>query len=327
MERRIPVESIDGQAGRWAAHVDYGDMTPESRAEFDAWLAADRRHQGAYLRARAALYAMEDAVTNSRSEPVSSNDNVLAYVSSEHRWFRRAGIAVAASLTFTMLAGGALLSLKGWHSAPAGQVLGLSDGSVATLQPGAQISFVQADGARKVTLLRGMATFQVAKDRAHPFVVRSGDVYAQATGTVYSVERLGAAGGRVHVREGSVLVWARDDRDQAVLLHAGGKLTLEPGLMAVPESGLTMRHQREQVPLPPPALAQISLDNVPIETAVARFNRVNATKIIIADPAIGAIKIVGLFRANDPVQFAEAAAAVANAKTTRRDGFIVIDVK
>lgn len=77
-------------------------------------------------------------------------------------------------------------------------------------------------------LLRGEATFKVAKDKARPFVVQSGDVYAQATGTVYSVRRVGLTGGTVKVREGSVLVWPHDERDQAVLLHAGGTVTLDP---------------------------------------------------------------------------------------------------
>ena len=64
--------------------------------------------------------------------------------------------------------------------------------------------------------------------RDSPFVVQAGDVYAQATGTVYSVNRVDRTGGRVKVTEGSVLVWAQDERDQAVLLRAGGELTLKP---------------------------------------------------------------------------------------------------
>jgi transmembrane sensor len=270
---------------------------------------------------------MEEAVIGNRADPVSSNDNHPLAQDRQRRWFGPAGIALAASLALTVMAGGALLSWQGRPGAPAGQVMSLSDGSIATLQPGAQISFAQADGARKVTLLRGAATFQVAKDRAHPFVVRSGDVYAQATGTIYSVARIGETGGNVHVREGSVLVWARDERDQAVLLHAGGRLALEPGVEEAPRPVSATRHEEKKPPLPPPPLAQISLDNVPISAAVSRFNRVNDMKIVIADPAIGEIRIVGLFRANDPEQFAEAAAAVANGKVVHRDGKIVISMK
>ncbi len=96
------------------------------------------------------------------------------------------------------------------------QIMKLRDGSVVTLADGAKIDFALSDRDRKITLLSGAATFKVAKDSSRPFVVRSGDVYAQATGTEYSVRRLGDTGGAVHVKEGSVLVWARDDREQAV---------------------------------------------------------------------------------------------------------------
>ena len=67
-------------------------------------------------------------------------------------------------------------------------------------------------------------------------------------------------------------------------------------------------------PLPAPAIAQISLENVTIASAVARFNNVNRTKIVIEDAGIGAIRIVGLFSAHDPDQFARAAAIVAGAR-------------
>lgn len=324
-----PTNMIEEQAAVWAARAAYGDMTPESGAELHAWLDADRRHQGAYLRARAGIHVMEDAVTEKRSEPASSNDNspaiMMVPVARHNGWFRRTGIAMAASLVMVAAVGGGLFILRDQQGSSTEQRLSLSDGSVATLARGAKISFAVADGMRKVTVLNGAATFSVAKDKAHPFVVRSGDVYAQATGTVYSVERVGQSGGTVHVREGSVLVWARDERDQAVLLHAGGKLTLEPGDGPEPSSHTPAKERKPS--LPPPELAQISLDDVPVAAAIVRFNRVNETKIMVADPEIGKIKIVGLFRANDPEQFAQAAAAIAGAQVTHRNGNIVIYVK
>jgi transmembrane sensor len=193
---------------------------------------------------------------------------------------------------------------------------------VATLGEGAKLEFAMRDGVRKVRLLRGEALFHVAKDRAHPFVIQSGDVYAQATGTVYSVRRVGETGGAVRVQEGSVLVWGRDDREQAVLLHAGGALTLEPGL---PRPDTDVARVVRPSP-PPPALAQIALDDVTIAAAAERFNRINRTRIVV-DPAVGQIRIVGLFRANDPERFAQAAAAVAGGETEIGNGTIVIKPK
>jgi len=120
------------------------------------------------------------------------------------------------------------------------------------------------------------------------------------------------------VTRGSVLVWPRDERDQAVLLHAGGTMVLVPS--SEPTASPTPR-------LPPPDVAQISLDDVSIRSAVERFNRVNSTKIVIADPTIGNIKIIGLYRADDPEKFARAAAAIAGGEAIQDHDVIVIRLK
>ncbi|HEY0595648.1 FecR family protein [Sphingopyxis sp.] len=200
------------------------------------------------------------------------------------------------------------------------KIVTLKDGSVATLARDARIEVALSDNIRKITLLNGEAVFEVAKDKSRPFVVRSGDVYAQATGTIYSVRRVGPTGGTVKVMEGSVLVWPRDERDQAVLLHAGGSVSLDPGPVTPNTAPQRVAPRR----LPPPELAQISLDNVSVRSAVARFNRVNSTQIILADAAIADVKIIGLYRANDPEHFAEAVAAISGGHIERSGRSIVI---
>lgn len=340
-----PSNSIDDQAAYWVVEATYSEMSPESRPELDAWLAADPRHRGAFARVRAALHVMEDAVIEAHlasvsSMPVSSapvfsdNDNAkghgeIAPGPLRRGFFRWSGrtvagsAALAASVAALVVLGVPVLTpFKSTELAATEEIVTLNDGSIATLRHHAKIEVMLSADFRRITLLSGEATFKVAKDKARPFVVRSGDVYAQATGTIYSVNRVGLTGGTVKVTEGSVLVWPRDERDQAVLLHAGAAVTLDPGPIQPPPS-----KAMASPPLPPPELAQISLDNVPIKSAVVRFNRVNSTKIIIADPAIGDIRIVGLFGANDVEQFAQAAAALSGAKVEHEKGRVVIKQK
>ena len=315
----VPYNHIDEQAARWAARTSGGALPAGMAEALEAWLSEDRRHRGAYFRARAGLEAIDDSLRHPRTgastgAPLdNSNDNEdpgsTSAGATGRRNFRLAlGGALAASLigaiTLGSMTSAPLQSQSGSKSAHA---LNLADGSVATLAGDAQIKFGLIDGTRKVRLLKGEAVFQVAKDAAHPFVVQSGDVFAQATGTIYSVRRVGQTGAAVRVDEGSVLVWRRGHQDKAVLLRAGGALTLEPA--------------------PSPADTQIVLDDVSISAAAARFNRVNHTQIIIADPAIGQIKIVGLFQANDPDQFAKSAAAVSEANIEYNQNYIVIKSK
>src|SRR3546814_21095410 len=61
------ISPIDEQAAVWAVEAAHGEMTAESRADLDAWLAADTRHRGAYIRACAWLRATEVAVIAARS--------------------------------------------------------------------------------------------------------------------------------------------------------------------------------------------------------------------------------------------------------------------
>lgn len=337
MASAAPINAISERAAEWAVEAALGDMTPESRADLQAWLAADTRHRGAYARACAWLRAMEDAVVDAHPAPATSSANNSRSGYAEpaatplrgafYRWSGRAaagGAALALSLAALAAVGVPVSGLfQKTELAAAQNKVKLKDGSVATLAQDAQIQVALSDNIRKITLLSGEATFEVAKDKARPFVVRSGDVYAQATGTVFSVGRVGLTGGTVKVTEGSVLVWPRDERDQAVLLHAGGRVTLDPGpLTAGPEPARSPARR-----LPPPELAQISLDNVSIRSAVARFNRVNTTKIVLADPAIGDIAIIGLYRANDPEHFAEAVATISGGRVEHMERRIVIKMK
>lgn len=322
--------SIEQEAARWAVRTSQGKMDAEQRAALDAWLAVDRRHHGALLRARAGLRVMDRALAEEQPRRIFVNDNEkLSLCVTPFRLTRaqvaRRAVALAACLAAVLLIGVQnftfLQTQPGFeaeHSMP--NTLNLTDGSTVALGDGGKIEVAMSDQTRRIVLLSGEATFTVAKDRERPFVVQSGSVFAQATGTRYSVKRQGNLGAAVSVTEGSVLVWARDERDQAVLLRAGDKLALEPTLALLPQPSL----QRE---LPPPAIAKISLDNVPISSAVARFNRVNSTQIVIADPEIGAIRIVGLFKANDPEHFAEVVAQFTDAKVMHEQGNIVIKIK
>lgn len=343
-----PTNSINDQAIHWAVETSYGNMTPEGRAELEAWLAADTRHRGAFVRARAWMRATDDAVAQAASGPpstsvtagvavpASDNDNAGHRVGGERallweglsQWRGRAaaGIAALAVCAGAMIAAGVPMPVSFQQPRPTAseEVVPLEDGSIATLSPNARIEVALSSDYRRITLLTGTASFKVAKDKSRPFVVQSGDVYAQATGTVYSVKRVGPTGGTVKVTEGSVLVWPRDERDQAVLVHAGGSVTLDPGPMPPPVPEKTAAAPPD---LPPPDLAQISLDNVPIQMAVARFNRLNSTKIVIVDPEIGHTKIIGLYRADDPEAFAQAAAAVSDGIVEHHSGRIEIKLK
>src|SRR6185312_8533669 len=81
----------------------------------------------------------------------------------------------------------------------------LVDGSVVELRDTAEIAVDYAGPLRRVTLRRGEALFQVAKNPARPFVVKAGGLEVRAVGTAFSVQIDGAAVD-VLVTEGRVSV-------------------------------------------------------------------------------------------------------------------------
>ncbi|OZA17926.1 MAG: hypothetical protein B7X90_13340 [Novosphingobium sp. 17-62-19] len=308
----------------WAARSANEEMTALQREEREAWLSADRRHQGAYLHACATLQAMESAVILSGMTPVAGNDNALAPTQEVRRsshWLRfvAGSAAIAACVAGLLYFGNPIRPGVDMDGA---KMVALADGSNVLLGEGGRISSAMEKDSRRITLESGYATFHVAKDHGRPFIVQSGDVYAQATGTIYTVHRLSATGGEVRVSEGSVLVWARGRRTQAVVLHAGEALALDPAKLPTLAG---QAGQAEPTRSPAPSIRQFSFDNVPIAVATARFNRVNRTQIVIADPAIGSTSIIGLFDADDPERFARAVSVVAQARLTHGKDRIVIE--
>lgn len=295
-------------AARWAARLTHGRMTDRCRADLEAWLQADRRHRGALLRAQAALHSIEAAVRRGPSVLESGNDSDYG-TSVVPVARRRIGMAALAAclLVVIVVVPGRFWTLASLPTV-AHEAVDLVDGSSVTLVDGAQIIVEMTDDARTVTLESNAAVFNVAKDAKRPFVVRSGEIFAQAVGTVYSVARVGAIGAEVSVSEGRVLVWRDGQADRAIALGAGDTLTMNPDPASSPAS----------------EPGQLSLDNESIRSAAQRFNRVNRMQIIVMDPAIGDVRIVGLFKADDPEQFARAAAIVAGAHVVKRDGHIVL---
>jgi transmembrane sensor len=95
----------------------------------------------------------------------------------------------------------------------------LPDGSRVTLGPGSRLVVAAGYGtpAREVELT-GEGYFDVRHDDAHTFTVRAGGTIIRDVGTTFTVRTSGAAGVRVAVRSGAVLLGGEE---RGVVLHQG----------------------------------------------------------------------------------------------------------
>lgn len=318
-------ETIEQTAAGWLVKAQAGPLSDDMQARLDQWLQADRRHRGAYLRARAGMQLMDRAM--SVHKPALANDNGARTSRAIRKPKRsvgagRLGMAFGGLLAASLVAIIAIPSPKETLTqAPVRQAVEsrvadvrrqtLQDGSVATLGRGGRIDVAMSPAERRVILLSGHATFDVAKDPARPFVVQSGAVRAQALGTVFTVRRLGDEGGLIEVTEGQVKVWSVRGEARSVVIHAGESLKLEPD--AERRAAKTRQAPR-----------QMSIDDDTVGAIAGRMNAVNRTKIVIENPETEKMEIVGLFSETEPARFAEAVSAISGDEITYDNGTIVI---
>ena len=180
----------------------------------------------------------------------------------------------------------------------------LSDGSVVQLREGAEIAVAFEDGYRRVILKKGEAHFQVTKNPRRPFIVVAAGVEVRAVGTAFGVQ-LGQQAVEVLVTEGRVAV----DQSAApataaaaplAVLDAGSHVTI--GTTPDPEnkpavSTLTPGQIDERMAWRVPRL---DLSGTPLDEVIALFNQYGHANFVLADPALGRLRLTGVLRVDHP---------------------------
>lgn len=310
--------NIDARAAYWVAHEDRGPLSAEQVAALDAWLNEDVRHRGAYARAHAVSLRYDRARALDRQTAPAETTRLTARRRSHWR-------PLAAAAAVLLLAGPFAMRFFATdaYETRLGQVLRmpLEDGSIVTLNSNSRIEVRFDDRIRNVRLLRGEAIFDVAKDRAHPFVVTAGGTEVTAVGTSFRVRRLAGATD-VLVREGIVEV-AEASAPKPLRLVANTKTEVRPGARAVVAPTRVGEINRE--------LAwrdgKIAFSGETLQRVAVEFSRYSRTPIRIPDPEVAKLRVVGLYSATDPVGFARAAAHTMDLEAVESDDGVLLQKK
>ena len=309
---------IDAEAADWAARLDRGPLSAEQEVRFQDWLGADARCMGAFGRMRALALTTERARALGPDFDPSVFEPAPAF---PRRRVLQIGGAIAASALVGIGGTWQILRLRGRFSTGKGEtkVVALKDGSVVTLNTDSAMQVRYTDELRSVELIRGEALFDVAKNKARPFMVMAGDTNVRVVGTSFSVRRLEAAPIQVLVREGIVEVFKPS--------QAGGHpVRISANTMAVAQADNAAAIAA--MPVPVAQLhrqmawqkGQIAFEGETLAQAAAEFARYSDTKIVIDDPALAREEIAGLFKATDPVGFAQTIAISLNARARIGEG-------
>jgi transmembrane sensor len=315
----LSAKEIARQAAEWAARVHAGDMSAEEEARLEVWLAADRRHLGAYGRVEATLARLERLSSiGADSMRAASGRGSFAFLAMPMRRRLVLSGSIAASLVLAAItvSTGFITHRTDTEAQP--QVFAtrlgeqrsvtLADGSVATLNTNSRIVVRYLASVRQIHLEQGEVLFKVAKNKERPFIVAAGDTIVRAVGTAFSVRVLPRHPVQVLVQEGVVEV------------SRGGVSPVSPvRVVARTQTVVPTDAPIVVQSVSPPEVARglawetghIAFAGKTLNDAAAEFARYNTIKIMV-DPAVANVTITGLFASNDPVGFAKSAARVNN---------------
>jgi transmembrane sensor len=311
IEKPVPqtAHEIDAAAADWAARADRG-LSPDDAQTLEAWLAGDVRRVGAYAKARAVMLYTDRAQALGRTY----DPEAFRAANTPARPSRRLVIGGTAAAAVAAAVFGVGMRLKPVvYSTRRGEVrvISLQDGSIITLNTASKVAVSYSNRQRDVKLVEGEALFDVAHDKARPFVVAAGDTHVRAVGTSFTVSHIGATPVQVLVREGVVEV-NRAKLAAPVRAAANTRVlapiqavSVESAAVPAAEVGRALAWREGRIAFEGETLAQAAL----------QFSRYSDIRIVIADSATANEEITGLFQANDPVGFAQAVATSLDLKT------------
>lgn len=324
--------AVEDQAAFWFARERKG-FSAQEEAAWVRWLAVDPRHASAFEDVETTWKGL--AAIRAEPEMIALREAVLI----RRRW-SPGPVAIAASLAAAVVLAVALPRV--WYSMPhlytqtearidaaaraampeaqdhltsvgETRAIALADGSVVTLDTDSAVRVVSSDRSRLVTLMRGRAFFQVAKDPTRPFIVFAGNKRVMAVGTAFDV-RLDGEEVSITLREGRVRVEAPAPAAFADSGSSGAEASktveaadLVPGTKLDASSRSGWRLAKADMARDLAWLhGQLVFDGDRLSDAVAEINRYSARKIVLADSALANVPVSGVFNAGQVEAFAQA---------------------
>lgn len=324
--------TVHTAAADWDARLRNPDCSDAERDAFRAWYEADPRHREAYELLQASFSALLSAAHSPEIRALRD-----AALNERHNGDKRRYALVACLAAFALLLPVAANFLQQDNAAP-GQIeteantyyatavgqrsgITLEDGSVITLNTDSRVHVDYSGEQRLITLLKGQALFEVAKDPSRPFIVTAGAQRVVALGTTFDV-RLNETAVEVILVEGKVEIEevpasGRKKPAPLVQLASGERLVAtpkasRPEVTKIDTSKATSWRE-----------GYVTFENTPLTEAIAEMNRYSTVRIVPEGEGISNLHITGLFRAGQQARFTEALQVYFPIEA-KRDGNVIV---
>jgi transmembrane sensor len=325
-------ETVDESAARWRLKLLEPDISVRDRAAFERWLSDSPQHRCAFDAIDRAWNAA--AVEAGDAEMLALREAALRVTSphAQPKYLRYAAMAITLVLTLAIWIWGnnlpwvhrsartadssvsdPILTVqhvrKGDYETRVGEraIIRLVDGTVVTLDTASRATFDLTGRQREIRLLSGQANFEVAKNPEKAFIVYAADRKIIALGTAFDV-RLEPLEVKVTLVEGKVAVdQLAMNSHRAVLSNALVRAQLEPGEQLVASIGGGAKVQGTDLQrVTSWRQGRLVFVNDKLGAAVKEMNRYTAIPIVLAEAAVGDLRISGVFRTGQPQAFAHA---------------------
>lgn len=311
--------AIKEQAAAWLVKMDNASLSEEESAGFQEWLNTSEFHLTYFNKltknwdAMGALQPLADAYPISSFKKHSPSQRSVK--SGTPNWFSRlfsvpalSGYAAVMILTLAIALKPEVVETKSYATA-AGEHASytLDDGSIIMLNTDTELTVGYSKHQRLITLKRGEANFDVAKNKERPFVVEAGGGIVWAVGTVFDV-RSTEGNVDVFVSRGTVKVYSDTNAENQKLSLASPVSTSLTE--AIVTAGNAIKYQKTVGKIL--ALTEkekhnklawiggsLIFDGETLEQAVAEISRYTKKQIVFSDEDIKSIRIGGHYNTND----------------------------
>ncbi len=337
---------IKEEAGAWIVRIDQGNLDEADVRELQLWVQRSDYHREYLLKlarhwdAMGVLEELAELFPLPENEPQRTQSptrrsRLWVWLKDSIHLPLPATLAVASVLAVAMVFTLSLLigpvGAREFSTAVGEQAsYTLEDGTRITLNTNSEVKIDYTDARRAITLVRGEANFDVAKNPERPFVVYAGGGIVWAVGTAFNVRYLGDTVD-VIVTEGRVKVFSdtqSDEKSQQLAVELTAKHSTghpadpasakvnrpttpnEIKKEALLDAGQSLRYSQviqAQEPVRKEELDRklawqkgaLIFKGETLDQALVEIARYTDKHIVIVDPDIGKLRVGGHYKTDD----------------------------
>ena len=311
------------EASAWFVEFRLGNLNESSRDAFLEWLRRSPDHIRAYLDVSQTYVELPPPGVLPTAEISRLLEKARSRLSSDitpldrriprhqppapNRAVRGWPWALAASLVLVLASGVVAWRFfeRGLYTTEAGEqrAVTLTDGSRIELNGRTRLRVSYSEHERDISLLKGQALFQVAKDKSRPFIVETGTAQIRAVGTAFDVHKEGIET-TVTVLEGTVAVLSSNSiplEQSPATIGASPNLLVTAGEQAVvTPQGSAKAHATNVSAATAWTRGQLEFDETPLTQVAEEFNRSSPRPLVLSGAAAGTVRISGVYSSVDP---------------------------